>query len=144
MSRVFLLPKRKVPGYEVVIWILLNFLIFVASHYMACNYHILKICPVLSCPLLRAVTISCRPIGRRPTDDGNKPKLITVSKFSHDLHCLHATTLWRWPYIYILRCWLAAFRLFDTNCRQVISSSSNNFFLSRKITLWVYSQHFLI
>jgi hypothetical protein len=26
--------------------------IFVASHYMACNYHILKICPVLSCPVL--------------------------------------------------------------------------------------------
>ena len=52
---------------------------------MACNYYILKICPILPCPLLRAVTILCRPIGRRPTDNGNKQKLITVFKFSHDL-----------------------------------------------------------
>jgi hypothetical protein len=65
-------------------------------------------CPACHCPVLFNCPVhfymqlrfrQCQPIGRRPTDHGNKPKLITVFKFSQTCHCLHATALWRWPYM---------------------------------------------
>jgi hypothetical protein len=71
-------------------------------------------CPiVLSCPLLRAVTISCRPIRRRPTDHGNKPKLITVFKFSRDLSlftCNYAMAMAIYINFTLLACCFSSFR----------------------------------
>ena len=99
--------------------------VFVASDQWLAT--IIYLYTVLSCLLLRAVTISCRPTGQRQTNYGNQPKLINVFEFSaHVIVYYYAWAMAIYRYKFYVA-GLLLFVFFDTNCRQVICSRSNNF-----------------